>query len=68
MTEVSESVSQLKTLLSDSDLNARRTELVSVVAQLGESLESHDKSIRNLLSRVDQLEIHMTYLNPHRGC
>ena len=68
MTEVSESISQLKTLLSDSDLNARRAELVSVVTQLGEAFESHDKSIRNLLSRVDQLEIHVTYLNPHRGC
>ena len=68
MTELSDSIKRLSELLAQPDLNTGRAELGAVVAQLGDAFESHEKSIRNLLSRVDQLEIHVTYLNPHRGC
>ncbi len=42
--------------------------LAGCLSRVSELLASHDKLIKNLQYRVDQLETRMAYVDPHRGC
>lgn len=66
MTDFNTLFSQFAELLAAPDLNARRAEFASSVAQLGEALAQHERDLRGLDRRVEQLEIGLVYTD--RGC
>ncbi len=66
VSDITPLVSSLSDLLTSPDLEARRADLQSTVNKLGDVLERHDALIRNLIARVDQLELGLVYMD--RGC
>lgn len=66
VSDITPLISRLSDLLTSPDLEARRPDLQTTVGQLGDVLERHDALIRNLIARVDQLELGLVYMD--RGC